>query len=159
MTRTHIDYNDFIPTEEQLKRINLFVNKNQECWVWTGSLNSYGYGTATFQGKQALIHRLFYKLYVGLIKPGYLICHKCDNRSCCNPDHLYQGTPQQNAEDCAARGKTARGERQGSAKLTREKVEELRSLYEDGRTQKSLAEQFKISQSNVSKITRRASWF
>jgi hypothetical protein len=67
-----------------------------ECWVWTGSVISWGYGQASFDGRQQYAHRLSYKTFVGPIPDLMWVLHHCDNPSCINPDHLYCGWPADN---------------------------------------------------------------
>jgi hypothetical protein len=90
------------------------------CWIWQKAIlqpskanpSGGGYGMITFyeNGKQKMrtVHRVAYELWVGPIPEGREICHSdlfCYSKACCNPDHLYAGTRQQNARDAAAAGK------------------------------------------------------
>ncbi|WP_313471247.1 HNH endonuclease signature motif containing protein [Atlantibacter hermannii] len=78
------------------------------CWIWTGKLNASGYGVARFGRKEKRIHRFMYAKYKG--DPGELmVCHRCDVRSCINPDHLFLGTAADNIHDCMAKGRFAPG--------------------------------------------------
>lgn len=58
------------------------------CWLWTGPLNSSGYGTVTVGGERKMAHRARYELDVGPIPPGHALDHRCRNRRCVNPAHL-----------------------------------------------------------------------
>jgi hypothetical protein len=69
------------------------------CWEWTSSKNSKGYGNVNFRGKRHMVHRLSHQIHTGEIPRGMLMCHRCDNPSCWNPEHLWLGTPQQNSLD------------------------------------------------------------
>lgn len=93
---------------------------NSGCWLWTGSVGSHGYGQLSIPGKAPeTAHRVSYRLHNGEIPAGMLVCHKCDNPVCVNPDHLFLGAPQVNALDCKAKGRNTKG---------RAKSEHTRSL-------------------------------
>lgn len=58
------------------------------CWIWTGALQSRGYGSIAHAGKVHSTHRLAYELLVGPIPSGLTIDHLCFHKECCNPKHL-----------------------------------------------------------------------
>lgn len=74
------------------------------CWVWQRAKFTDGYGTFRYNDKQWRVHRLAYTVFVGPIGDA-LVCHRCDQRDCCNPDHLYLGTQQANMRDMSIRGR------------------------------------------------------
>src|SRR6266436_821603 len=80
------------------------------CWEWIGCLNSSGYGTISFFGSE-FVHRISYWLYVDfcqsdlLGKPKIKILHKCDNKICINPSHLFKGTQKDNIQDKIKKGR------------------------------------------------------
>lgn len=101
-----------------------------------------------------------YEAFVGPIPEGLFVCHRCDNRACVNPAHLFLGTQTENIADAKAKGRLnpARGERAGKAKLTEDKVRAMRKLREDGATFSSLAKQFGISLPSTIHVCRRQHW-
>lgn len=114
-----------IPIDER------FWNKTDRaedgCWVWTGCLNSKGYGLVWLDGKAMLAHRVAYQLAVGPVSEHCFVCHKCDNRRCIRPDHLFLGSHLANMRDMREKGRAARGERNVHAKLTERQVTEIRT--------------------------------
>jgi hypothetical protein len=82
-----------------------------KCWLWIGGTR---YGQFTFQGRNVLAHRFSYTVSVGPIPKGLQICHRCDNGICVRPDHLFIGTQLDNRRDCVAKGRTAKGDQNGS---------------------------------------------
>jgi hypothetical protein len=84
-----------------------------ECWVWTGAIGSDRYGKMKWRGKQWGTHRLAYTLANGEIPAGLHVCHRCDNRVCCNPAHLFLGTALDNIRDCIAKGRFIRRHSKG----------------------------------------------
>lgn len=76
-----------------------------DCWHWLGPLNGLGYGRMTYQGRMQVVHRLAWLAWNGEIPAGMSVLHKCDNRCCINPDHLWLGTYSDNLKDCWDKGR------------------------------------------------------
>jgi hypothetical protein len=73
------------------------------CWLWNGFLNHKGYGQTGWRGKNAFAHRRMYMVVHGIskLKTEQTVCHSCDVRNCCNPDHLWLGDAAANVLDSA----------------------------------------------------------
>jgi hypothetical protein len=76
-----------------------------DCWHWCGVRNTFGYGRMTYEGRSQVAHRLAWIAWNGPIPDGMSVLHKCDNRACVNPDHLWLGTYSDNLRDCWAKGR------------------------------------------------------
>jgi len=91
------------------------VRGPDDCWPWLGAAGPRGYGRfAIGDGAMTGPHRFSYELVCGPISDGMLICHHCDNPSCCNPAHLFVGTNTDNMQDAKAKGRLATGDKNGS---------------------------------------------
>lgn len=134
------------------------VRSEDECWPWVGVVLRNGYGQFYTGGKTLLAHRAVYQLTHGAVPGDLLVCHRCDNRSCVNPAHLFLGTPADNSRDMAAKGRAAAGERSGVNKVTDADVLEIRRLAAAGHRQRDIAARFGIAQGNVGFIVRRETW-
>lgn len=133
--------------------------KTEGCWEWLGTKCSAGYGCFNCNRKKFLAHRESYKKYKGPIPPGMLVRHSCDNPICVNPDHLSIGTYKDNSDDKVERGRQAKGESNGFAKLTEKQVLEMRSLYSFRKvTYKDLAKKYGVHLDTVKKAVRGVYW-
>jgi len=128
-----------------------------ECWEWNSTLHKSGYGVFNIACKQYRAHRMVYELTRGEVPKGMFVCHKCDNRRCCNPNHLFIGTVQDNQQDMVNKGRQAKGEQVNTNKLTAEQVVEIRRLHSTGRySLKQLESRYGIK--NIGRITNRIIW-
>jgi hypothetical protein len=116
------------------------------CWLWSGPTNVMAdeRGRVMIRGKRDLAHRWAYRIYKGEIPDGSIVCHTCDVRICVNPDHLYAGTYQDNANDRDMRGRS-------KAKLSIGDVRAIRRSNEKGSV---LAERYNVSRSLITMVRR-----
>jgi len=136
------------------------------CWLWTGGTASAGYGIIGINYKSIGVHRFSYALHNGPIPDGMFVCHHCDNPACVNPAHLFLGTPQDNMDDMASKGRAVHshaprlsGESHPNSKLTQAQVDEMRSLYATGEHSiAGLATRYNVTRANVSFIVKWRTW-
>lgn len=130
------------------------VEKTQTCWLWTAAKFQGGYGR--FRGLDGFIaHRMSWIFAHGPIPDGLLVLHKCDVRSCVNPDHLFLGTQVDNMRDMAAKGRGLHPRGEQVSKITEQQVRQIRR---DDRPQSLVASLHGITQTQVSRIKRRTNW-
>lgn len=127
------------------------------CWEYRGTIEKRGYGVLEVDRRQWRAHRYMYVQTHGPVSDDLYICHKCDNRLCVNPDHLYAGTVRNNADDAIARDRI-KGEFNGRAKLTNEQVVEIRERYANGEYQEKLAAAYNVGQTTISEIVIGKKW-
>ncbi len=95
--------------------------------MWEGAHSSVGYGKLWDGEIVELAHRVSYRLHKGDIPDGLYVCHKCDNRACVNPDHLFLGTATDNMQDMISKGR-GYTPREANSKLTKAQVDEIRAM-------------------------------
>lgn len=128
------------------------------CWSWIAHRSNAGYGAFTRGGKKRIASRVAWELTRGPIPDGVLVCHRCANRACVNPNHLYLGTQASNMVDMILHGNSLAGTRNPKAKLDWAKVEEIRRLASRGSTQGELAARFGVHQGQISRLLRGLQW-
>lgn len=120
------------------------------CWIWQGCLNRKGYGRFRLEGAMRIAHRVSYRLTHGTWPPD-LCCHHCDNPSCVNPRHIYNGTHGDNTNDMRARGRM----RGGHASLSQEQVAMAVRRSQAGDRYVDIARDLGCDRNTVSEAVRR----
>ena len=147
---------DYHPLADRLMR-KLRPNCKTGCIEWTGGRTTSGYGMIRDNHRILTTHRVMYSVSVGPIPIGLCVLHRCDNRICCNPKHLFLGTNSDNILDRIAKGRSAdaKGEKNPAAKLTDREVKIIRRSPLSGPL---LAKRFKVSRCTINAIKRREQW-
>jgi hypothetical protein len=133
------------------------------CFLFTGWLNPQGYGQiGDGKGGNIYAHRAAYLLCIGDIPEGLGVLHKrhCPNRNCCNPEHLYVGTDQDNTDDRMAMGRHVppKGETNGGARLTEAQVQEARRMILHGVSCSEIGRRYGVTKEAIYAIKHRRSW-
>lgn len=142
-----------------LENLHEFVNVTPSgCWEWKFGRNPKGYG-AKIQDGYTMAHRVVFALAHGPIQGRkQMVLHRCDNPPCCNPDHLFMGDNSMNLADMASKGRSMRGERHHSAKLTADKVREIIEAHANGKGPKELSEIYGVRPGTIDFIVNRKTW-
>ncbi len=134
------------------------VKKTETCWLWTGHINSYGYGTLHLRSDlRVKAHRLSYTLFVGPFDEDLDILHSCDNPACVNPDHLRPGTHNENMQDMVNKGRSLKGESHNISKLKDDDIRQIRVLAQQIPIL-TIAKMFNVTQANVRFIVNGVTW-
>jgi len=133
------------------------------CILWNATKTPEGYGKFSIShGTKVAAHRwILQRKLGGAWDPALLVIHSCDTPSCVNTDHLRQGTPADNARDMQEKGRGvySHGESHKNAKLTDEKVREIRKMYREGRkTYKRIGEMYGVSDHAIEEVVTRRTW-
>lgn len=145
--------------QRDVDRFWAHVDKTDTCWLWTASFASHGYGQIMVGGRMQRAHRVSWMVTHGEIPPGLRVLHRCDNPPCCNPDHLFLGTQRENVADMLNKGREARGERCGAAKLTSGQVAEIKVLLAThAMSPRSIAAKFGVSRGAIDHISYGSTW-
>lgn len=142
-------------------RFEKSIGNRDNCWEWVGGTSVLGYGHFFMKGKLEQAHRASWKIYKNKIPKGLCVLHKCDNRKCVNPKHLWLGTQKDNIKDMIKKGrdKKASSDRNGGAKLNWNQVDEIRKIRkEEGTYYKDLAKMFNVHYATIKRIITKKSW-
>lgn len=130
-----------------LKRFWDKVDKSQDCWNWT-AYKLDGRGRFRCYNKMMYSSRVSWYIHHGYF-PNLLVCHKCDNPSCVNPNHLFLGTNSDNHKDRDIKG------RNGKSKLTNEQITFILKSKENT---KYLMNYYQVSYDTIHRIKKGNSW-
>ena len=130
------------------------------CEEWEWAKDGKGYGGLWDGERLRGTHVLAWELENGRkAKNGYQVNHRCNNSLCCRPDHLYEGTQQDNMDD-AARSGIHKNEKNGRSKLKsiQEAIDIRRRYAAGGITQENLGEEYGVSGGAVNNIVNHRTW-
>lgn len=147
--------------DKDLTRFLSYIEKKPDgCWGWKGGKDIKGYGICWYKGKTWFAHRVSLLLHnkVTQFNPGKVIRHSCRNTSCVCPDHLEEGTREENAKDKVRDGTDLRGDRCHFSKLSWDIVADIRKKSVDGMKLKTLSQEYGVSASCISAIVRNKTW-
>ncbi len=145
------------------------------CWEWQGyqiksryiqgrpGKEGHGYGmigSGAKRGEKILTHRAMWEMLHGPIPDGMQVLHRCDNRCCVRPKHLFLGTPRDNTQDMLRKGRAYdhKGENCPASKLTESDIIDIRTLRAFGATTYDLASAFELKSSYISAICQGRTW-
>jgi HNH endonuclease len=143
-----------------------FERSANGCWEWTAADNGhYGVICIGYKKRRPLLvyaHRFSWFVSFGKIDQGKFVCHKCDNKKCVNPDHLFVGTQAENIADMDRKGRRVvsrlPGEKNPKAKLTSENVTEIRARFAHGVSVSELVRAYGVSRSTIWSIRKHKTW-
>lgn len=147
-------------TEKERERFDRYALRANGCWIWQGSIDLCGYGRLKLGGRYFRAHRVALALSDTPVPVNRLVCHRCDNPPCVNPDHLFLGTPKDNIHDAVRKGRFhPRPFRVGishpRARLTEDVVREIRA---SSLGSKEIASTLGVSRSAVHRARHRITW-
>lgn len=130
------------------------------CWVYKNT-NQAGYGRITINQKDVLAHRYSYEINYGFISHDLCVCHKCDNPSCVNPDHLFLGTLKDNYDDMVSKGRRApyqKGSGHWKSKLNEQQVLEIKEKLKNGEGVTQIGRDYNVAHTLISRIKNGTRW-
>jgi len=155
-------------TEKDIARFWSKVDKRGEgeCWEWKASCQVNGYGQFALKRGKVILqrsHRVAYIITYGNIPDGLIVCHHCDNKKCCNPNHLFAGSYSDNNWDTVLKGRARRarvdGEHNPRHKVTWKQVNEIRLTYKTGSiSMPDIGKRYGVKASLIFDIVHHRTW-
>jgi hypothetical protein len=153
-------------TPEYKARFWAKVQKTPTCWLWTAGRGYHGYGQATHPDKPTFpigAYRAAWIIAHGPVPKGLAVCHKCDNKLCVRPSHLFLGTQRDNLADMRAKGRghlppRIAGILNCKAKFTEDDIRDVRRLYAEGLSLRQLGRRYRVWYTTISQIVNRNTW-
>ena len=137
------------------KQVKYRINSNG-CFICTShKTDTSGYASGQREGKHVKIHRYYYEKKYGKLPKNIFLLHICDDRKCISLEHLTPGTHQENMNDMVNKGRSAKGERVASSKLTKAQVAVIRRSK---LSTSELAEKYKVHRSTINRVKNRTYW-
>lgn len=151
---------------EKIERKKILFNKKviikDGCWDWKGNFAKNGYAIlhVYHNGKICTksAHRVSFEIHKGSIPNGMNICHRCDNKRCTNPDHLWLGTTQNNIDDKVRKGRQNVGENRYNSKFKDDDIREIRKMLKLGVSGANLARKYNVSRTVITYIKQGKTW-
>lgn len=131
------------------------------CWLWTGCKHHSGYGLLKIKGIMTGAHKASYEINIREVPTGLNVLHKCDNKLCVNPKHLFVGTEKDNMDDKVSKGRQTKGTEVNTAVLDETTVRLIRKIYIPGDRKfgaNALARRFNVSRFTTYAIVNWLSW-
>lgn len=125
------------------------------CWEWKKGRLAQGYGRLSIGDGEVRAHRYAYELAFGPPPEGMMVCHHCDNPPCCNPNHLFLGTAQDNSDDKVVKRRHIFGASHHKSKLS---DDDVRAIRADPRMQIEIAPDYGVTQGLIGMIKRGEIW-
>ena len=125
------------------------------CWIFKGALMGTGYPFIWKGTKNVAGHREAYRIFIGPLGDGDVVCHRCDVRNCINPSHLFKGDRAINNQDMRDKRRHRFGERSPLAKLSEESIFKIKK---DKRSNSALAREYGVNASTISRIRSGNRW-
>jgi len=149
--------------KEKIERIkinfeNLVIRKN-DCWDWKGKIEK-GYPVMTCRKALGANrgHRASWIIHNGKIPEGLSVLHKCDNKICTNPDHLFLGTNQDNVNDMLSKKRNPIGSNIGTSKLNEDQVKEIKISLSQDDTITHIAKKYSVTKQAIFLIKNGKTW-
>jgi len=136
--------------------LSRFKVNDSGCWIWQAHSDKDGYGILPSNELPIRAHRFSFEHYIEPIRKYNVVCHTCDNPSCVNPDHLFQGTVKDNCNDMINKNRDKIiGSRNNKSKLTELDIPKIRMAKEHNSV---IAESFGVSESTIKRIKNKSLW-
>ena len=151
-----INMTEFQKHAKLLLRFLAKTKREGKCLIWTGAINSSGYGSFWYKGHVENSARVAFELFVGSIGKLHVL-HKCDRRACVNPKHLFLGTNAENVADRVVKNRSAdmKGEKNPRCRLTKRQVISIRNSKEK---QLIICAKYGIHRNTITRIKSKSLW-